>query len=149
MSTGYLSTQLKGIVDRRLASIGETVGRQVGAAQIVNIRQRVAKGVGMHDQKMPVYSDAYKRSKQASGRNVDVRDLTYTGRMLGAMVSEIAESNPKQTRVVIKFTDKPSQSKARYNQRRSAWFGISPRDRIALRAIQRRALKTALSRSKR
>ena len=48
-----LSSKLKQIVDSRLSVVALEVGQAIGQAQIVNLRQRVAQGLGVYDQKMP------------------------------------------------------------------------------------------------
>jgi len=140
-----LSSKLKQIVDTRLSVVALEVGQAIGQAQIVNLRQRVAQGLGVYDQKMPPYSPGYRRKRAKTGRQVDNRDLTYSGRMLGSLTQELNASETGVT-VVIRFADAPSQQKARWNQAISPWFGVSPRDLRTLRAVQADALTRALKR---
>jgi len=140
-----LSSKLKQIVDSRLSLVALEVGQAIGQAQIVNIRQRVAQGLGVYDQKMPPYSPSYRIERAATGRQVDTRDLTYSGRLLGPLTQELNASETGVT-VVIRFADVASQRKARQNQRISPWFGVSPRDLRTLRAVQADALTRALKR---
>ena len=108
-----LSSKLKQIVDTRLSFVALEVGKAIGQAQIVNLRQRVAKGLGVYDQKMPPYSSGYRRKRAKTGRQVDNRDLTYSGRMLGSLTQEL-NANENGVTVVIRFADAPSQQKARW-----------------------------------
>ena len=140
-----LSSKLKQIVDTRLSFVTLEVGKAIGQAQIVNLRQRVAKGLGVYDQKMPPYSPGYRRKRAKTGRQVDNRDLTYSGRMLGSLTQELNASENGVT-VVIRFADAPSQQKARWNQTIAPWFGVSPSDLRTLRAVQADALTRALKR---
>ena len=114
----------------------ETVARvarklllELGTAQILNIRRRVARGEGLSDQKMPDVSDAYARARKGGEKT---RNLLLTGRMLGGLTVEVDESKFTAT---IGFSDGASVEKARANQARSPWFGFSPNDRAQLNKL--------------
>jgi hypothetical protein len=106
----------------------------VAQALILSIRRRVARGVGVDDAPMPAYSSWYAAIKGRSGP----RDLLVTGRMLASIVSRRSYDGAE-----IYISDADSTRKARDNQRRARWFGVSPTDRKHVIAVARRALRAS------
>ena len=61
--------------------------RYVAERQKARIIARTGKGVDAKGQSFAVYSDKYKKRKEKSGRNSGIVDLTWSGRMLKALVT--------------------------------------------------------------
>ena len=120
---------------RKAAHIRERATKILTAAAqalILSIRRRVARGVGVDDAPMPAYSSWYAEIKGRSGP----RDLLVTGRMLASIVSRRTSAGAE-----VYISDAESARKARDNQRRARWFGVSPTDRKHVIAVARRALR--------
>jgi len=139
------SNKLDEIMRRKLSTITHRMAAELGQAHVVNLHQRAQKGVGVLDQKMPAYNKGYQRRKAKSGRSTQVRNLTLSGRMLGGLVVSVARRGPIGARATIAFTDTHSRDKARWNQRISPWFGVSPRDRATLRQLAVNILQQLLA----
>lgn len=134
--------QLAQAIKRRIELAQARMIAELGQTQILQLRKRVAQGVGIRDTQMPAYTAQYARRKAASGRQVGVRDLLWSGRMLGSLVAQVEGSR----RVRISFTDAASVVKAKAHQRRAPWFGVSAADRRRL-IEQARMILSALLKS--
>ena len=118
----------------------EALAIEVAQAQIVNIRMRVQRGVGLNDAPMPAYSQLYKMQRMQSGRKGNPRTLLWSGKMLRAMRALRVERTSSSVTVIIGFSDPLSDRKADANQRRAPWFGISQRDAARIRALMEKDL---------
>lgn len=85
-----------------------------------SIKSRTRKGIGPDKRKLPPYSAKYARFKKMRGRNSNIRDLTYTGRMLQA----ITVKRPDKHTSVISFLGQAEKVKAISNDNRTPFFEI-------------------------
>jgi len=90
--------------------------------QLINssIKQRSQKGIGLNG-KMPGYTPAYKKWKKKKGRQVSVRDLTFSGKMLASLSEALIGKNG----VRLFFGSASEQKKAQGNTERSPFFGMT------------------------
>lgn len=131
--------QLAQAIKRRIEIAQARMVAELAQVQVQQLRKRAERGVGLADTPMPAYTRAYARRKQGSGRQVAVRDLTWSGRMLGSLVVQL--EGPRRAK--ISFADAQSVVKARAQQKRARWFGVSPADRRRI-IEQARAILGAL-----
>lgn len=115
--------------------------RKIGAKCIESVQLRVAKGLNVNDSRAKRLCKSYEKKKLEKGKP-GIRDLMYSGAMLGALT--IVESSTNH--VVIGFTRMAEQIKAAANQERDPWFGLSRNDmgkveQFADRVLQDRAAK--------
>lgn len=96
---------------------------QIGAKAIDSITKRVALGIDANDRPAKRLSAGYRRKKTAKGQP-GIRNLMYSGSMLGSMTITEATNN----RVVIGFNRRSELIKAQTNQARDPWFGLSSND---------------------
>ena len=123
-----LISKMKGEVK----GLSEQVSREMAWGQVVNIRQRLANGLGVDDSSMSDYTSAYAEIKGRSGP----RDLLATGSMLRAMQVKISGRS-----ATIYFADGHSKLIAEAHQKRHPWFGVSPRDRQNLQILLQKIAK--------
>jgi len=119
---------------------------RLGAAAIASIQARVSRGIGSQDQPMPPLTPRYRAWKTKIGGS-GLRDLRGPGaltykvqrkgktavRHIGKaasshMLDNITVREATESRVRIDITDTFSRIKARANERRAPWFGLSPSD---------------------
>lgn len=108
-------------------------------AKLVNssIQRRVQKdGKGIKGFKMKPYSGKYGEYKQSTGRQVSFRDLTFSGNMWQSLTTSKGRNTAKMF-----FNSKEEAVKAAGNNKRTPFFGISPKER----AILKRELKNLLN----
>jgi hypothetical protein len=95
-------------------------------AQLLNasIQIRVQRqGLGVDNKKMPAYSQKYSEWKKNKGRKTGYRDLTFSGNMFKSLTSEQYQSGARMF-----FNSSAETNKARGNQNRFKFFGISDRE---------------------
>lgn len=100
------------------------VALRLATQHIALLRMRVAQGIGADDRRMPSYTVPYAEYRKKKGRRIELRNLTFTGRMLADM--QALRNGPG--RAVVLFATAEQRVKALANQEISEWFGISPRD---------------------
>ena len=122
-----ISEQTERAIMARVGMASRQLLFEVGNAQIIYMRRRLAKSIGVDDRAMPALTDRYAKRKGSVKR-----DMLLTGRMLGSLRVEVDE---RELTATIGFTDETSLQKARGNQARTPWFGFSPRDRAALNKL--------------
>jgi len=122
-----ISEQTERAIMARVGMASRQLLFEVGNAQIIYMRRRLAKSIGVDDQPMPALTPAYAKRKGS-----ETRDLLLTGRMLGSLRVDVDQ---RELTATIGFTDETSLQKARGNQARTPWFGFSPRDRAALNKL--------------
>lgn len=132
--------QIAAAIKNRIELAQARMIAELAQTQILSMRRRIARGIGVLDAPMPPYPKGYAAKKAASGRQSSVRDLMWSGRMLASMVVRVEGTH----RARISFSDAKSVEKARKNQRRSPWFGVSPSDRARLIDQARVILKALL-----
>ena len=94
-----------------------------GAADMV---RRVQAGKDLKDQSMGSYSEAYELKRQEKGKQTKVKDLSFTGRMLGSLHALPVVKEGDRLVANITITDARSKKIGLYNQKRIPWFGFSP-----------------------
>ena len=75
------------------------------------IKQRTSKGIGTDGRSFPSYTEAYKTFRKNAGRQVERRDLNFSGQMLSNITQR---SSP--TEAIIYFANKFQNTKAYANQ---------------------------------
>lgn len=96
-------------------------------AKLINssIQIRVQRnGEGTDGKKMKPYSDKYSRYKQNKGRNVNFRDLTFSGNMWQSLTAEKFSSGAR-----LFFNSAENVNKARGNQARTPFFGVGKKEK--------------------
>lgn len=124
---------------------GKEIVVAMATAQIANERDRAKKGIGLDDKKMAPYSSEYAEEKRAAGRQVDVRDLTFTGRTLRSRVQEPPIQRGQSYEVLLTFADAQSKLIAGSNQKRTPFFGVSDDDEKVLEAVAQEELDAIVS----
>jgi len=95
-----------------------------GAADMV---RRVQAGKDIKDQSMGSYSSpSYIKKRQEKGKQTKVKDLSFTGRMLGSLHALPVVKEGDRLVANITITDARSKKIGLYNQKRIPWFGFSP-----------------------
>lgn len=119
----------------RLARIIREEGRksttELAKQQVKNQKKRAAQTLGLNDSPMPSLSEPYRQRKQRQGRR-PVRDLRLSGQLLKDLHAGPARKKGKGWVATISFRTARSTQIAVYNQARSPWFGVSPKDKQAL-----------------
>ena len=94
------------------------------------IKQRTSKGIGTDGRSFPSYTEAYKTFRKNAGRQVERRDLNFSGQMLSNITQR---SSP--TEAIIYFANKFQNTKAYANQeilknknKGQKFFGIGERE---------------------
>jgi len=105
---------------------------RVANNQIARMRLRVQGGKGTDDQQMPRYSKAYARARRKRGRQDEHRDLSMTGRMVGAIHLDEVKVEHDGLVATITIAGARNREVASYNQKRSPWFGFSPSEEVKI-----------------
>ena len=87
------------------------------------IKQRTSKGIGTDGRSFPSYTEAYKTFRKNAGRQVERRDLNFSGQMLSNITQK---SSP--TEAIIYFANKFQNTKALGNQKKRKFFAIGARE---------------------
>ena len=109
-----------------IEQMGHDAVIQMAQGLVVSIRQRVAAGYGVDDQPMDPYSTRYAVKKGRTGP----RDLLLTSHMLRSIYVHTTIYG-----AVIAFSDALAIAKAKGNQARTPWWGISPKDREKMKQL--------------
>jgi hypothetical protein len=96
---------------------------RIGAKAVDTIQKRCARGVNVRDRAAKPLSSRYLQKKTRIGQP-PIRNLMYSGSMLGALTVVSADQN----RVIVGFTRQAELVKASKNQDRDPWFGLSKND---------------------
>jgi hypothetical protein len=99
---------------------------------IALIRTRVSRGIGSDDAPMPGLKKGYAIRKTKAGKG-NRRNLEFTGDML----NNISVRSVSATQARIDITSPKQRIKARANERRAPWWGLSPRDAAQLTTAAR------------
>ena len=125
----------------------------LGQSAIDSIQRRLDHGVGSSDAAMPPLKDRYRQWKERIGLG-GIRNLTGPGMAMQSvtargpdgkrrrtgewkrvsgkgnmhMLDDVRITSVSETQVRIAITNAYSRLKASANERRSPWFGFSPRD---------------------
>lgn len=91
--------------------------------EVREIVKRTQDGRDIFNRPFEPYSPEYFKFKTTRGRTGDV-DLTFTGKMLGAMTSKVERVANKLVGV-ISFNNKIDGAKARGNMQRRKFFGFA------------------------
>lgn len=109
--------------------------------QLINssIQIRVQRqGIGSDGQKMSPYKDKYEAWKKDRGRNVNFRDLTFQGNMWKSLTVENKDGGAR-----LFFNSAAEANKARGNEARTPFFGISNRERDIIKREMRKLINGA------
>lgn len=143
-SSKQINKQRKKELIQRLAGklhlIASRMAAELAQTQIVNIRSRMQRGLGLLDAPMPPYRPMTVEMRKRHGRQTDLRDLTFTGSMLRSIHATMLGPS----RAKIAFSDAANIEKARKNQRIAQWFGFSQGDRDKLRELMKQILASLL-----
>lgn len=91
------------------------------------IKKRVSRGQGVRGIMKP-YSLGYAKFRAKKGRQTNVVDLNFTGRMLGSM--QAMRSSGVSSKVA--FTSVAQSRKAYFTDQRRDWFGVDTNGRKAV-----------------
>lgn len=105
-----------------MAEIGQKLADDMG--------YRIKSGINVNDQQAKPLKPGYVKQKQKHGM-LAIRDWMYTGRTMRSLKVKSASEN----RCVIGFVDPNADKLAHFNNRREKQFGVSPNDRLGLRAM--------------
>lgn len=98
-------------------------------------RERIESGIGSSGDAMPPYSAAYAKKRGATGRDVAVRTLVFTGAMLAARRILSLDDDS----VLVGFPDGTEEAdKARGNEARTPFLKPTPDERDDLRELMRK-----------
>lgn len=134
------ASELAPTFQQRFDKIKGRILAEIGTAQIANIHQRVGRGIGVDDHPMRDYTKAYAKRKAASGRHAGMRNLSWSGRMLGSIAFTVSTNV-----CTISISDATNLIKARAQQHRSPWFGISESDNMMLTKLANQIVKEELT----
>ncbi len=112
----------------KFSEIAQPLAEILGNAQVASNQKRLDEGVGLDDKPMKLYSKKYADQRQERGERVDVRNLTQTGRMRGALAVQSVEKTETGAIAELGFTDARARELAFYNQKRTPFFGVSEED---------------------
>ena len=124
---------------------GEQVVAAVAQAQIASEQLRLKKGFGTDDNRMPAYSKGYAKFKANAGRQVQARDLLFSGKLRRSRHATAPKKNSEGYETTITFSDQHSKVIALANQRIAPAFGVSPQDREKIDAVAQTAIMNALT----
>lgn len=113
---------------------------QVASEAIALMRLRVQRGINANDGPMDPYSPEYAKWRKSKGRQVNVRDLLFTGRMLGDLHVMRVEKNSKGWNATIGFASARGRNLAQIHQIRDNFFGFSPSDVKVIERLLKRKL---------
>lgn len=99
---------------------------RIGQAAVDAMKKRVAQGIGSDDAKMPPLKRGYAIAKTKRGLR-NIRDLRSFG-VGGNMLDYLRVTYADQRQVKIDITGAKARVKARQNEQRAAWFGLSGTD---------------------
>jgi len=99
---------------------------RLGVFSIELIRNRVARGIGSDDAPMKPLNARYAKYKTYWGQ--PVRNLRGPGRQGGHMLDNISVRSADSSSVRIDITSRDARTKAAANEKKSPWYGWSPKD---------------------
>jgi len=124
--------QVKQAITKQTEKILDEIVEDVAKAQVQNINNRLDKGIGINDKQMP---ELKKRYAQRKGKG-NIRNLYNKGTMRGSI-----KVTPGRRKAIISFRSTKEKNKARYNEQRYKWWGISKKDNRVLIQVVNRLIK--------
>ncbi len=112
----------KELTDSRVKKI-----RLLGNDIVADMHSRTLKGEDVTLGTFKEYSDSYKKQRSKKGRKTKP-NLTYTGNMLGGMMSKKIPNGLKFT-----FTSSSELKKAEWNQKTRKFFGIDKNQKASIK----------------
>jgi len=112
---------------------------EAATSQVANMQLRVSKGVGIKDTQMIKYSKSYAEQRLEANKNIDKRDLVWTGQMMrsislqGAKIEVLEEGFGAVASIAPGGT--LNRDKVAWNNARSPFYGMSPQDLLILDAL--------------
>ena len=123
----------KGRLDAKILGLKKVKKRLEGGdfiqdlAQDLNSKIQVrvqSKGVGADGSKMPSYLPAYAAFKSSKGRNTNIRDLTFSGKMWQSLTTQRVSRGAKMF-----FGGSEDAIKAAANNKRTPFFSLTQSER--------------------
>jgi len=135
---------------RRTAIVGDSAANSIlsfrtderialGKVGYNSFMKRLSDARGADDQKMRRLGFKYQKEKFSRGLP-GIRDLRFSGRMLGNVSLRSADAN----KVVIGMTSDELKKIARVHENRESWFQWSPRDEAAILAAAEKIFNTRI-----
>lgn len=121
----YLKTTAKIAPDLQITGISAAQMANIGTFAIDLIRSRALSGIGSDDTPMKPLNQYYAKYKARWGR--PVRNLYGPGKG-GHMLDNISVRRADANLVRIDITSNIARKKAAANEKKSPWYGWSPRD---------------------
>ena len=122
-------------------------------AAVSKIKTRTRDGIGVDDKPMKTksktpnrwgtYSDSTSQRREKEGRNVDIRDLTRTGRMIQGVIVENVQVTENGATAFVTVANSEKE-KAAYQQAMTPWFGLSPLDVELVESVITEELRKAV-----
>lgn len=97
------------------------------------IDQRTASGQDVDGQSFAPYAPSTVKSREKAGRRTDYVDLTFTGRMLASITHAVKRVGDGFEGTIF-FGSAAEATKARFNQERRNFFGLSDEQIAKIRA---------------
>lgn len=124
MSQGKrIAEQLKRNVRQQVSNVLHDIALEARRLNLL----RLSRGVGLHGV-MPSYSHSYKKIRAQSGRQSRVRDLDLTGEMIRSF--QVVKVH--DLRYELRFRSNYQRLKAKHNQFRSPWLGLTTQEKLQL-----------------
>jgi hypothetical protein len=130
----------KRTLDRKLDAVESALTRQIELEKTA-IVARTGQGKDVDGARFEDYSDAYAKRRADAGRQVSPPNLTFTGQMLQAIVTQVVRAR-ESISARIYFADTESAAKARYNNPTRRFFGLADSQLARLKRAVREALKS-------
>lgn len=109
-----------GFSPERMAQFGQFLNNTV--------KERISKGLDIHDAAAPSLAPGYLKRKVAIGRE-GIRNLNFTGTTMRGMVLLNASTN----NALLGFNFAQAEYRVVVNKKHSVQYGASPKDEIAIR----------------
>ena len=116
----------KKVLKARRQIIGKTVMTGIAEQGLTIIQKRTQVGKDLLGRRFTKYTDAYRKRRLKKGRSGTRVDLTFSGRMLGAMQSKFIRAG----KAVINFSRAEEAAKAGGNERKRQFFGVVSKSEI-------------------
>lgn len=128
----------------KLTQDTKKIVEQTASEAVLIMRQRIKQGKNSNDALMPSYSTGYKKTREKRGRQTQVRDLLFTGRLLGDIHVLSLRQTARGWTATIGFSTARGRLLAQKHQRDVRFFGFSPNDLKAIRASLDAKLRRSL-----
>lgn len=114
---------IEGTLDKKISNLHKEFNIAV-SDEVTQMVRRTQSGRDKDNKSFKSYSPSYSKFKRKRGRNVSPPDLTFTGKMLGAITYKTFEQGTKFIGEIF-FNSSREATKARGNLRHRQFFGFS------------------------